>query len=197
MFTLNLNIPTRSKPPFPQKPPPTHHLKPQMALRVHLLFPKIVPQAQPLKFQTHPFLSTTLHNNTAKFQISCTNNISDADLALDLAAEVEKMNTQLVQRDEAMKKSRQLLFTELCQYMGLKMKAEEVKKQWKKMDEEDKWVLVKGFVSEWGANFHPLSARSVKAMIEEHLLEDNPSSNSSPSLLFPNLKKLMGFSPKK
>ncbi|KAA8545697.1 hypothetical protein F0562_020852 [Nyssa sinensis] len=105
------------------------------------------------------------------------------------------MSTQLVQGEEAMRKSRQLLFTELCQYMGLKV--EEVKKKWNKMDEDDKWVLVKGFVSEWGVNFHPLSARSVKAMIEEHLLEDNSSSNSSPSLLFSSLKKLMGFSPKK
>jgi hypothetical protein len=55
--------------------------------------------------------------------------------------------------------------------------------------------LVKGFVSEWSMNFHPLSARSVKEMVEEYLQEDNPSAaKSSPSVLFPGLKRIMGFS---
>ena len=126
-----------------------------------------------------------------KIKLSCSKRISDSELALDLASEVEKINTQLVQREEAMKKSRELLFTELCQYMGLK--EDEMMKKWKGMIEDDKWVLVKGFVSEWSVNFHPLSARSVKDMVEEHLVENTPSMNSYPSLLFPNLKKLMGF----
>lgn len=91
-----------------------------------------------------------------------------------------------------MKKSKELLFTELCQYLALK--GEEVKKKWRKMDDEDKWVLVKGFVSEWSESFHPLSARSVKEMVEEYLQEENPSPKSSPSSLFPGLKKMMGFS---
>ncbi|CAK9136940.1 unnamed protein product [Ilex paraguariensis] len=174
-----------------------------MALRVHLLCPKLLPQ--PLKFQTHPFPSMISVTNPSKLQTSCTKNKSpnDADLSSDLATEVERLNTHLVQREEAMKKSRELLFTELCQYMDLK--SEEMKKKWKQMKEEDKWVLVKEFVAEWSANFHPLSARSVKELVDEHLLEENPSPNSSDfdsdsdsnsdSVLFPGLKKLMGFSP--
>lgn len=71
-----------------------------------------------------------------------------------------------------------------------------------KMEEEEKWVLVKGFVSDWGANFHPLSARSVKELIEEHLHgeeeeRENGSSKSSSSSLFPSLKKMLWFSQNK
>lgn len=103
------------------------------------------------------------------------------------------MNSVLGQREEAMEKSREMLFGELCEYVNLK--AEEVKKRWGKMEEEEKWVLVKGFVSEWGSNFHPLSARSVKELVEEYLHEQDPSPNSSSSsALFPSLKKIMGFS---
>lgn len=106
------------------------------------------------------------------------------------------MNSVMLQRREAMEKSRELLFRELCGYLNLE--AEEVKKRWKKMDEEEKRGLVKGFVSEWGVNFHPLSARSVKELVEEYLRdgEQNPSpkSSSSSSSLFPTLKKMMGFS---
>ena len=110
-----------------------------------------------------------------------------------MASEVAKINTHLLQREEALKKSKELLFTEMCQYLALK--GEEVKKKWRKMDEEEKWVLVKEFVSEWSMNFHPLSARSVKEMVEEYLQEDNPSApKSSPSVLFPGLKRIMGFS---
>lgn len=94
-----------------------------------------------------------------------------------------------------MKKSKELLFTELCQYLALK--GEEVKIKWRKLDEEEKWVLVKGFVSDWSVDFHPLSARSVKEMVEEYLLEENPSAKSSLSVLFPGLKRLMGFTQNK
>ncbi|KAH7833693.1 hypothetical protein Vadar_008803 [Vaccinium darrowii] len=99
-----------------------------------------------------------------------------------LAKEVEKINTQLAQREEAMKKSRHLLFSELSKYLGLG--PEELKERLKEMKDEDKWVLVKGFVSEWGEDFHPLSARSVKEMVEEHLVEDTPPQPavSSPSV---------------
>ncbi|KAK2990932.1 hypothetical protein RJ640_000211 [Escallonia rubra] len=55
------------------------------------------------------------------------------------------------------------------------------KKKWKKLDEDSKWVLAKEFVSEWGANFHPLSAKSVKEMVDEHLIGDNPSPILSPA----------------
>lgn len=102
------------------------------------------------------------------------------------------MNTHLVQREEAMKKSKELLFIELCHYLALEK--EEVKRKWSKMDLEEKLVLVKEFVNEWGVNFHPLSARSVKQMIEEYLQEEKPSSDSSTSVLFPSLKRMMGLS---
>ncbi|KAL3576253.1 hypothetical protein D5086_021536 [Populus alba] len=117
---------------------------------------------------------------------------SDADLASDLASEVAKINIHLVQQEEAMKKSRELLFAELCKYLALDK--EEVKRKWSKMDQEEKRVLIKGFVDEWGVNFHPLSARSVKEMIEEYLHERKPPSHSSGSMLFPGLKRIMGFS---
>lgn len=89
-----------------------------------------------------------------------------------------------------MNKSRELLFTELCQYLD--SKAEEVKKKWMKLDEDEKWALVKDFVSEWGVNFHPLSAKSVKELVEEHLHQQNPPAKSP--ALFPGLKRMMGFS---
>ncbi|KAF3949169.1 hypothetical protein CMV_024929 [Castanea mollissima] len=94
-----------------------------------------------------------------------------------------------------MKKSKELLFTELCQYLAFK--GEEVKMKWRKLDEEEKWVLVKGFVSDWRVDFHPLSARSVKEMVQEYLLEENPSTKSSLLVLFPGLKRLMGFTQNK
>ncbi|KDO67972.1 hypothetical protein CISIN_1g0313212mg, partial [Citrus sinensis] len=42
-------------------------------------------------------------------------------------------------------------------------------------------------------NFHPLSARSVKDMLEEYL-HDERQPSSSGFVLFPGLKKIMGFS---
>ena len=172
----------------------THLYKTLMALRVPFLSSIITPLPQKLHPST--FSSTTLLSNKPRTQILCAKKkISDAELASDLALEVAKINTHFVQREEAMKKSKELLFTELCQYLALK--GEEVKMKWRKMDEEEKWVLVKGFVSDWSMDFHPLSARSVKEMVEEYLLEENPSAKSSLSVLFPGLKRLMGFSQNK
>lgn len=75
------------------------------------------------------------------------------------------MNTQMIQKEEALKKSKELLFVEFCHYTGLK--SEEMKKKWKKFSEEEQWDLVKSFVLEWGAHFHPLSARSVKELVDD------------------------------
>ena len=86
-----------------------------------------------------------------------------------------------------MKKSRELLFSELCQYLLLK--EEEVNKKWRKMKEEEKLVIVKEFVNKWGVNFHPLSVRSVKEMVDEYLQYDKSS-----SVMFPGLKRILGFS---
>ncbi|KAB5520633.1 hypothetical protein DKX38_024952 [Salix brachista] len=159
-----------------------------MALRTNLFFPNTLLQRPNSHFCPFP---TTTHFRT---RILCTHKKrrSDADLASELASEVAKINIHLVQREEAMKKSRELLFAELCKYLALDK--EEVKRKWSKMDQEEKRVLIKGFVDEWGVNFHPLSARSAKEMIEVYLHEGKPPSNSSGSMLFPGLKSIMGFS---
>nr|XP_011458317.1 PREDICTED: uncharacterized protein LOC105349689 [Fragaria vesca subsp. vesca] len=148
-----------------------------MALRMHLLSPK-TPQQTP-KFHTSP------RPKTLTIQCKKKRSLSDAELASDLS----KMTTLFAQRDEAVNKSRQLLFTELCQFLD--SKPDEVSKKWRKLGEDDKWALVKGFVSEWGVNFHPLSAKSVKDLVEEHLHQQNPPPKS---LLFPGFKRMMGFS---
>ncbi|GFY89466.1 K+ efflux antiporter 3 [Actinidia rufa] len=67
---------------------------------------------------------------TKPHKASCTRSTNNPNLASDLAIEVEKKK----------------IHTHLAQRLG-------------KMDEEEKWVLVRGFVSEWGVDFHPLSAR--------------------------------------
>ncbi|KAM3742556.1 hypothetical protein ACB098_07G076800 [Castanea mollissima] len=155
-----------------------------MVLRVPFLSFTITPLPQKLHPNTFP--STTLLSNKPRTQISCAKKkISDAELASDLALE----------RGGHEEEQRELLFTELCQYLALK--GEEVKMKWRKLDEEEKWVLVKGFVSDWSVDFHPLSARSVKEMVEEYLLEENPSAKSFLLVLFPGLKRLMGFTQNK
>lgn len=172
----------------------------QMSLRINLFTSKplqLIPN-----FQTNTYLScpSRTHLNIAssrlQISISCTSNnnsFSDAELALKLTTEVEKLNFQIVQREEALKKSRQLLFDELSSYMGLK--ADEVKKKWRKMNEDDKWAVVKGFVSEWSDRFHPLSARSVKELVDEFLADvEKQSFSGSGTMLFPSLRKLIGFS---
>ncbi|OIT27705.1 PREDICTED: uncharacterized protein LOC109213584 [Nicotiana attenuata] len=163
-----------------------------MALRIHLLYPNYFP-SQSTNTQINWVPSIYTLKNPLKFpKISCTNNndMSDLELALDFATEVDKINTQMLQKQEALKKSRELLYLEFCNYTGLK--SEEMKKKWKRLSEEEKWALVKGFVLEWAAHFHPLSARSVKDLVDEYLVENTPESTSS--AFFPGLKKLMGFS---
>ncbi|XP_015055040.1 uncharacterized protein LOC107001529 [Solanum pennellii] len=166
-----------------------------MALTIHLLYPNRFP-SQFTNSQTNLVPSMYTFKNHPKFhKVSCTNNddddMNDIDLASDFATEVGKMNTQMIQKEEALKKSKELLFVEFCNYTGLK--SEEMKKKWKKFSEEEQWDLVKSFVLEWGAHFHPLSARSVKELVDEYLVENISEFNSSSSF-FPGLKKLMGFS---
>ncbi|KAK3182718.1 hypothetical protein Dsin_030004 [Dipteronia sinensis] len=152
-----------------------------MALRINILSPNTLPQS--LKFQSN--------SNRPRTLILCTSNsISDSKLASDLA----KINTHLLHKQEAMKKSKEMLFNDLCQFLDLK--EDQMKNKWSKIDEDAKWDLVKGFVSEWGVNFHPLSARSIKELIEEYLLEEekkpSPSLTSTTgSLLFSSLKRFM------
>uniref|UniRef100_A0A0A0KYF6 DUF7026 domain-containing protein n=1 Tax=Cucumis sativus TaxID=3659 RepID=A0A0A0KYF6_CUCSA len=143
-------------------------------------------------FRFQPSPSPTLSRNRMPRQITyCRKKLSDADLASDLATEVAKINTNLIQREEAMKKSREFLFTELCEFLGLK--SEETKRKWMKMEEEAKLRLVKEFVSEWGFNFQPLSGRCVKEMVEEYVNGENLYGISSASSFISSLKKTMGL----
>lgn len=90
-----------------------------------------------------------------------------------------------------MTKSREILFGDLCQYLGLR--AEEVKKRWREMGEEERLEWLRGFVADWGLSFHPLSLKSVREMVDEHLAEESPSPTSSPFLRFLDFKKMMNF----
>lgn len=160
-----------------------------MALRVSLCSSKF--HRKPFNFQSNHSFSANPLNSRRKVQFSSIKNISDADLLADLATEKAKIKITLVQRKEAMIKSKELLFGEFVQYLNLK--PEEVKHKWRNMDEIEKMNLVKGFVSEWSLSFHPLSIRSVKEMMEDHLKQVNPSVLTSPSLMFPSLKKILGM----
>ncbi|PON75883.1 hypothetical protein PanWU01x14_038340 [Parasponia andersonii] len=174
-----------------------------MALRTHPI-PKFPTLQPPHPKPTSPHFSsiTFLRNQTKKALTKCSAESSgDSELlASNLTREVAKMSTLLVQRAEAMEKSRDLLFKELCNHLS--MDSGEARRRWRKMEEEEKWVLVRGFMSDWGVNFHPLSARSVKELIEEHLHEEeeegeanaSSSKSSSSSSLFPSLKKMIWFS---
>ncbi|KAJ4965444.1 hypothetical protein NE237_017293 [Protea cynaroides] len=167
-----------------------------MAVRAPFFSPQILPQPHKLPVPLFPFPSITVLNDSnkrGKIEICRGKGIGDAELAADLAAVAARRNSHSVQKKEAMKKSKQLLFEEFCGYLRLTSK--EVKKRWIKVDEEEKMSLVRGFVSEWGAAFHPLSSRSVKELVEEHLAEEEsliPISN--PSLIFPGLRRIMGLS---
>ncbi|CAH2043519.1 unnamed protein product [Thlaspi arvense] len=122
--------------------------------------------------------------------------MSDSELAKDLAREIGKANTVSEQRREAMKKSGEILWGEFCRHMDLK--EEEMRNKWRKIGEEEKLVLVREFVDEWGVDFQPLSVRSVKEMVEEECLVScdktvESLSTSSFSGLFPGLKRIIGF----
>jgi len=97
-----------------------------------------------------------------------------------------------VKAEEAMSKSRKLLFGELCEYMGLN--EEQAQHKWSSMDEDEKLVLVKAFLKEWGSHFHPLSARSTKAMLEEYLRQGKaPPKPPTSSSFFSGLNRIIGF----
>lgn len=117
---------------------------------------------------------------------------SDSELALDLAAEVGRVKARAFRKQEALRKSKEMLFMELCGYMGCN--SEEAKKRLGRTGEEERFVLIKGFVEDWALRFHPLSARSVMQLVDEYLAENSSSSSSSLSSprLFPILRKLLG-----
>ncbi|XP_054776620.1 uncharacterized protein LOC129285095 [Prosopis cineraria] len=150
------------------------------------------------KFSSHlsnfSFTNLLIHNHKlTTTRISCARSFSEATLAV----RIRKINSDLLQTEEAMKKSRAILFGELCEYLSLK--EDEAKHKWRKIDEAEKSALIKGFVEEWGSNFHPLSARSAKEMMEEYLREESDSSSEKSSsatsaFSFPGLKRIIGFS---
>lgn len=132
---------------------------------------------------------------------------SDAELAADLGAEIEKMKTHLAKKEEAMKKkeaamkkSAEILFKEMCKY--LEMQECEVMKKWKSMNGDEKLGLVNEFVAEWGRDFHPLSAKSVIEMVDMYMVEDvedengnvtNDDDEASSPLSFSNMFKFLGL----
>ncbi|KAL8155798.1 uncharacterized protein LOC141701024 [Apium graveolens] len=131
---------------------------------------------------------------------------SDAELASDLASEIEKLKTHLAKKEEAvkkkeeaMKKSAEILFREMCKHLD--MQESEVMKKWKSLNEQDKLGLVNEFVAEWGGDFHPLSAKSVIEMVDMYLVEDVENENiniasdddeASSSMSFSSLFKFLG-----
>ncbi|XP_020234040.1 uncharacterized protein LOC109814103 [Cajanus cajan] len=155
-----------------------------MALKIHLNSPFF--SASPVALFSHKLAT----------RVSCTGGsggISDAALASELAVKAARINAHVVKAEEAMRKSRKLLFVEVCEYMGLN--EDEAQQKWSKMEEDEKWVLVKGFLAGWGAHFHPLSARSTKEMLEEYIRQGNapPPKSSASSFLFSGLNRIIGF----
>uniref|UniRef100_A0A7N0TP01 DUF7026 domain-containing protein n=1 Tax=Kalanchoe fedtschenkoi TaxID=63787 RepID=A0A7N0TP01_KALFE len=163
-----------------------------MATRAHLHILKSLPLLPPHLTRPQP---------TRRAAVTCcSGSLSDAELSLQLATEVVRIRHKKRQREEAVAQSRAILFAEMSRYLGFP--EGEMKRRWRSMVEIDKWVVVEGFLSEWGENFRPLSGRSVKQMVEEHLEEfessdsepgEQRSSASSSSSIFLGLKKMMGF----
>ncbi|XP_074277284.1 uncharacterized protein LOC141600926 [Silene latifolia] len=150
-----------------------------------------------------PYLSS-ISKTHQKFICSSSRNprkpikkLSDAKLASDFAAEVQKLNTQLEEKENALIKTKEMLFSDLCKFLSLN--PDEFKNHWKRMNPDDKLNLVKGFVSNWGLNFHPLSSKSVRDLVEEFVMKDNvdefencdSSSGFGDVVNFPRLKKLI------
>ncbi|KAK6945886.1 hypothetical protein RJ641_013430 [Dillenia turbinata] len=141
-----------------------------MSIRVNLFIFNFISQNPKSPNYTYPSALSFSPNPGKTQKIGCKKRVTDAELASDLASEVKKMNIHIEERQEAMKKSREMLFSELCNYLSLR--DNEVKKKWRKLGDEEKLVLVRGFVSDWGLQFHPLSAKSVKELVDQHLIEE-------------------------
>ncbi|AES63573.1 hypothetical protein MtrunA17_Chr2g0279971 [Medicago truncatula] len=153
-----------------------------MALRI---------QHVPIFFTISPITLST--NPKAKPpRISCTNNNNDVSLASEFAEKASIINARAKQAEEAMRKSRNIVFKELCEY--LELNEEDAKLKWKKMGEDEKWVLVNGFVTELGQFFHPLSEKATKELLEEYLLQENqpPKASQISYPLFP-FDSIIGF----
>ncbi|RWR97098.1 hypothetical protein CKAN_02651200 [Cinnamomum micranthum f. kanehirae] len=176
-----------------------------MAIRASLFTPQILPKQLKSPKQPNPVTPLFLlqNRNRARKSHLCFSSSSsssnrpiDADLppelSSELASEVARIKGSLLQREKAMKKSRETLFVDLCQYLGLG--AEEAKKRWREMGEEERLECLRMFVADWGLSFHPLSLKSVKEMVDEHLAEETPPPTSASSFSFPDFRRMMNFS---
>lgn len=154
-------------------------------IQFQILSPNLLP---PFHFHTIRFGPARTQNPRRSLRVWCSKeseNLSDEFLAAELGVEIKRLSSEIAQREEALKKSKELLFAEVSDFVGLN--SEDLTNKWRRMDEDEKWVLVKGFVAEWSAHFHPLSARSVKELVEEYVA-DSASSN-----FFSDFTKFFGF----
>ncbi|KAF8013851.1 hypothetical protein BT93_I1649 [Corymbia citriodora subsp. variegata] len=160
-----------------------------MALRI-LALPLNAPPRPP-KSRLHPLRFDT--RKALPVSVSCRRKegTGDAEIASALAEEVARAHTQKKLKDEALRKGRALLFSELCGYFSLR--EDELRRRWERMEDGERRDLAKDFVSNWSADFHPLSVRSVVEMVEEHLRQEKKPSFSNESAFFPSLKRLMGL----
>ncbi|XP_047978743.1 uncharacterized protein LOC125220630 [Salvia hispanica] len=156
--------------------------------------------APTIQFQTlSPNLPPALHTirlgparRRRALRISCTKETetpSEQLLAAEFSLEIKRLNSEIAQREDAFRKSKELLFAEISDFAGLK--PEDFSGKWRRMDDDEKLVLVRGFVAEWSAHFHPLSARSVKELVEEYVAGMTDLSDSGN--LLSGLGKLFGF----
>ncbi|KAL6494617.1 hypothetical protein OROGR_031417 [Orobanche gracilis] len=150
----------------------------------------------PEKSRSYPFILSIRNPSRKTLRISCheekEKTLTDGEmLAVELSLEIKKFNSNTIHREEVLEKSREILFAEVCSFMGLK--SEDFRKKWRRMKEGEKSVMAEVFVAGWSDHFHPLSARSVKEMVGEYLGKcDGPSDDSGSSRLFSNLIKLLG-----
>lgn len=160
---------------------------PRQIPTIQTLPPNLLPVSHTIRFgpaRTHFHSRRTL-------RISCRKDLSDELLAAELGVEIKRLSSEIAQREDAFKKSKELLFAEVSDFVGVK--SEDLRKKWRRMDEDEKWVVVKGFVTEWSAHFHPLSARSVKELVEEYVSGSDEFSGSASANFFSDFTKFFGF----
>ncbi|KAL1534435.1 hypothetical protein AAHA92_30611 [Salvia divinorum] len=164
----------------------TTQIAPTPTIRFQTLSPNPLPALHTSRFgPTRP---------RRALRISCTKETetpSEQLLAAEFSLEIKRLNSEIAQREDAFRKSKELLFAEISDFAGLN--SEDFSSKWRRMDDDEKLVLVRGFVAEWSAHFHPLSARSVKELVEEYVAGMSEFSDSASGNLFSGFRKLFGF----
>ncbi|XP_057788011.1 uncharacterized protein LOC131005195 [Salvia miltiorrhiza] len=161
---------------------------PQIAPTIQTLSPNLLPIFHTLRFGPTPT------RPRRALRIACskeTETPSEELLAAEFGLQIKRLNSEIAQREDAFRKSKELLFAEMSEFVGLK--SEDLTNKWRRMDDDEKWVLVRGFVAEWSAHFHPLSARSVKELVEEYVAGIHEFSDSASGNFFSDFTKLFGF----